>query len=75
MGLFCMLAALLLPRPSGLPSGLLNELDSAVGTAPSTLARAHWSAEHGRSVFTCCGREDFQGKSDISFNIRLRKFF
>lgn len=55
-----MLAALLLPRPSGLPSGLLNELDSAVGTAPSTLARAHWSAEHGRSVFTCCGREDFQ---------------
>lgn len=55
-----MLAALLLPRPSGLPSGLLNELDSAVGTAPSTLARAHWSAEHGRSVFTCCGLEDFQ---------------
>lgn len=46
-----MLAALLLLRPSGLPSGLLNELDSAVGTLPGALARAHWSAEHGRSLF------------------------
>lgn len=39
-----MLAALLLSRLSGLPSGLLNELNAAVGTAPGALTRARWSA-------------------------------
>lgn len=78
MGLFCMLAALLLSRLSGLPSGLLNELDTAVGTRTHARRRAHtctWGeAAHSRRMFTCCSLEGFQEKS-FSFNVHLHKSF
>lgn len=49
-GFVLLLAALLLSWLSGLPSGLLNELDAAVGTALGALTCARWSAGAGTTL-------------------------
>lgn len=53
-----MLAALLLSRLSGLPSGLLNELDTAVGTRRTRAdTRGETAQENTRRMFKCCSLE------------------